>query len=107
MRKLVLAVLLAGALAGCGGVDEAEKDAAIAAARAVYEKERLAGTEFQRGPCIANPLPDPSSNWVVDVAHDPRRPEDDDPANQCSAYRDGKAEHSVELDPDGNLIRAK
>ncbi len=81
-------------------------DAAIAAARAAYEKERIAGTDFRRGPCIANPLPAPS-NWVADVAHDPRRPVDDDPANQCSAYREGQADHFVELDPDGNVIRAK
>ncbi len=106
MRKVALASLLAAALAGCGGVDEAEKDAAIAAARAAYEKERIAGTDFRRGPCIANPLPAPS-NWVADVAHDPRRPVDDDPANQCSAYREGQADHFVELDPDGNVIRAK
>ena len=106
MRRVALTSLVVAALAGCGGVDEAEKDAAIAAARAAYEKERIAGTNFRPGPCIANPLP-ALSNWVVDVAHEPRRPVDDDPANQCSAYREGKADHFVELDPDGNLIRAK
>ena len=107
MRTVALTVLLATALAGCGGVDEAEKDAAVAAGRAAYEKERLAGADLERGPCLADPLPAPASNWVADVAHDPRRPGDDDPANQCSAYREGKAEHFVELDPDGNVIRAE
>jgi hypothetical protein len=105
-----LLVSVAGAVvlaAGCGGVDEAERQAAIGAARAVYEKERLAGKDFSSGPCLANPLPPPNENWVADVAHDPRRPVDDDPANQCSAYRDGRADHFVELDPDGRLIRAE
>ncbi len=107
MRRVALVAVLVAVLAGCGGVDEAEKDAAIAAARAAYEKERLEGGDLKRGPCIANPLPAPTSDWVADIAHDPRRPVDDDPANQCSAYREGKAEHFVELDPDGNLIRAE
>jgi hypothetical protein len=43
--------------------------------------------------------------WVVDVAHDPRQAVDDDPANQCEAYREGEADHFVELDPQGRLIR--
>jgi hypothetical protein len=46
-------------------------------------------------------------NWVADVAHDPRQPVDDDPANQCEEFRAGEAEHFVELDPDGNVIRVE
>jgi hypothetical protein len=109
VRRSLVGCLSAVAVvaAGCGGVDEAERQAAIAAARGVYEKERLAGTDFSRGPCLANPLPSPNADWVADVAHDPRRDVDDDPANQCSAYREGRAEHFVELDPDGRLIRAE
>ncbi len=106
-RALVCASAALFVATGCGGVDEAERQAAIGAARAEYERERLAGTDFSRGPCIANPLPAPNANWVADVAHDPRQDVDDDPANQCSAYRDGEAEHFVELDPDGRLIRAE
>ena len=41
-----------------------------------------------------------------DVAHDPRQAVDDDPANQCAAYRSGEAHHFVELDPDGRFIRS-
>jgi hypothetical protein len=102
-----IAVVSALAAPGCGGVDEAERQAAIAAAKAVYEKARLEGTDFSRGPCIADPLPAPNSNWVADVAHDPRRDVDDDPSNQCSSYRKGDADHFVELDPQGNVIRAE
>jgi hypothetical protein len=107
VRRLVAVLALTAVATACGGVDEAERQAAIAAARAVYEKERLAGVDFSRGPCLANPLPPPSADWVADVAHEPRRDVDDDPANQCSAYREGEAEHFVELDPDGRLIRAE
>jgi hypothetical protein len=106
-RLLLCASGVAVLAAGCGGVDEAERQAAIVAARAVYEKERLAGRDFSGGPCLANPLPAPNAEWVVDVAHEPRRDVDDDPANQCSAYREGEADHFVELDPDGELIRAE
>jgi hypothetical protein len=48
-------------------------------------------------------LPD----WVADIAHRPRQAVDEDPANQCEAIRSGDAHHFVELDPDGNLIRAE
>ncbi|MBD0289865.1 MAG: hypothetical protein ICV74_01310 [Thermoleophilia bacterium] len=105
------AAATAGALvvlaASCGGVDEAERGAAIAAARAAYEKAELEGTDFSRGPCLADPLPPPADDWVADVAHDPRTKVDGDPANQCAAYRSGKAGHFVELDPNGDLIRAE
>ena len=45
--------------------------------------------------------------WVVDIAHSPRLSIDDLPENQCPAYLQGSAQHFVELDPKGNLIRAK
>ena len=38
---------------------------------------------------------------------EPRLPLDDDPANQCRRYRDGEAHHFVELDENGNLLRAE
>lgn len=44
---------------------------------------------------------------LVALAHDPRQEVDDRPENQCEAYRSGEAGRFVELDPDGNLIRAQ
>jgi hypothetical protein len=44
---------------------------------------------------------------VADIAHDPRLPLDDDPANQCQRYRNGEAHHFVELDENGQLIKAQ
>ncbi|MBI4092362.1 MAG: hypothetical protein HY420_00365 [Candidatus Kerfeldbacteria bacterium] len=80
------------------------REAAVIEAKAIYVKLESQGTDFSQGPCISNNLlPD----WVADVAHNPRQPVDDQPANQCSAYREGQARHFVELDPDGQLIRAQ
>jgi hypothetical protein len=98
---LAVSVLLLGACGG--GVDQGEKNAAVAAARAAYEDAKAEGVDFTNGPCLGVIM----DNWVADVAHDPRQKVDDDPANQCEAYRSGEADHFVELDPDGNLIRAQ
>lgn len=81
----------------------ATKEAAIAAAKTVYVKVEADGTDFSNGPCISNNL---MPDWVADVAHNPRQAVDDLPENQCSAYRQGTAHHFVELDPEGQLIRA-
>jgi hypothetical protein len=102
------AVALATVLVvGCGGgPSEAEKDKAAAAAKAAYAKAEMAGTDFSKGPCIAERLPG-LPDWVADVAHDPRQSVDDQPANQCARFRNGEAGHFVELDPNGKLIRAQ
>lgn len=103
MRAALLLATLAVA-AGCGGgADEDERDRAIAAAEAAYQEARAEGVELEDGPCLGVVL----ENWVADVAHEPRQEVDDRPENQCEAYRSGEAEHFVELDPDGNLIRAE
>jgi hypothetical protein len=103
VRRVLVPVAVAFLLAGCGGVDEAEREAAIAAARAAYAKAKAEGEDLSRGPCLGTVLP----NWVADVAHDPRLDVDDQPENQCEAYRSGEVEHFVELDPEGNVIRAE
>ena len=103
MRRPVVLVALALA-AGCGGdSDDGERERAIAAAHVAYEEAAAAGTDFADGPCLGVVL----ENWVADIAHDPREEVDDRPENQCEAYRSGEAEHFVELDPDGDLIRAE
>jgi hypothetical protein len=104
MASSVVALALATGCGGGGPGDE-EKDRAVAAAEDAYREARAQGVDLERGPCIAEELPGLSA-WVADVAHDPREDVDDDPANQCQRYRDGEAEHFVELTPDGELIRA-
>jgi hypothetical protein len=82
-----------------------ERDRAISQAERFYAAAVAREADFARGPCIAEQLPG-QPDWVVDVAHDPRLPVDDEVANQCARYRAGKAHHFVELDPRGRLIRA-
>ena len=97
------ALLLAGCGSSSGGSDT--KDA-IAAAKHAYAKAKSSGEDLGPGPCIAERLPG-LGDWVADVAHDPRRPVDDRPANQCRRFRAGEAHHFVELTPDGHVIRAQ
>jgi hypothetical protein len=77
---------------------------AIAAAKFLVAGQ--AKRDLSEGPCLSEGLPG-MSDWAVDVAHDPRQPVDDQPANQCGSVRDGKTRHFVELTPDGKLIRAQ
>jgi hypothetical protein len=60
--------------------------------------------DFSCGPCLSDAL---MPDWVLDVAHNPRQAMDDLPSNQCPSFREGRAKHFVELDLEGNLIRAK
>jgi hypothetical protein len=102
-----IAAVLIATLAGCGGssgsTDE-DKDKAIAAAKFIYAGK--AKEDLSAGPCLSEGIPG-LSDWVVDIAHDPRQAVDDQPANQCQSYRDGRTHHFVELTPDGQLIRAE
>jgi hypothetical protein len=104
LLALVVPVLLVGC--GAGSPSQDVRDRAVNEAMAAYHQAKLDGTDLSRGPCIAEQLPG-LSDWVADVAHDPREPVDDAPANQCRRFRSGQAHHFVELDPSGNLIRAQ
>jgi hypothetical protein len=106
---LVAAVLggIAPGIAGCGDgsrASQADRDKAITAARFLYAGQGK--RDLRSGPCLSQSLPG-LSDWAVDVAHDPRQPVDDQPANQCRSYRDGQTHHFVELTPNGRLIRAQ
>jgi hypothetical protein len=57
---------------------------------------------MSRGPCLGVI----KEGWVADVAHDSRQEVDDRRENQCAAYREGRVEHFVELDPEGTFIRS-
>ncbi|HEX5167287.1 MAG TPA: hypothetical protein VFV93_17905 [Thermomicrobiales bacterium] len=103
---LLLLLILTAAQTGCisDDQDSDNRDQAINEAQRAYAAKLAEGTDFSSGPCIAEEVID---DWSVDIAHDPRQAIDDDPANQCTAYRNGTTHHFVELDPEGNLIRAK
>ncbi len=80
-----------------------DRDLAIQKAKELFEQKRAEGMDFSNGPCLSDEIiPD----WCADVAHNPRHPVDNRPENQCQSYREGRVHHFVELDPEGNLIRA-
>ncbi len=61
------------------------------------------GMNLTNGPCLGNPLG--NSDWVCDVAHNPRQMVDNLPENQCSAFRNGTAHHFIEVDENCKVIR--
>lgn len=82
---------------------KSEESLAISKAKELYNQKKKEGVDFQNGPCLGLIL----ENWVADVAHSPRQDIDNDPQNQCADFIEGRASHFVELDPQGNLIRAQ
>jgi hypothetical protein len=109
MCRFAIVVVALFFVAGCGsgsGASQSDKDKAVAAARVVFHEAQAGGRDLSAGPCISERLPG-VSDWAADVAHDPRQPVDDEPANQCSSFRAGQTHHFVELTPDGQLIRAQ
>lgn len=108
-RAIILILFIPAVLTGCSDDDEVSEDErqrAIDAAMEVYAKVAGSDQDLSSGPCIAEELED-VPGWSVDIAHDPRQEIDNQPENQCQAYRDGETDHFVELDPEGNLIRAE
>ncbi len=106
---LFIAAFLILALAACGGGDngasQADRTKAVVAAKLLYQG-KAKSLDLSVGPCLAETVPG-LSDWVVDIAHDPRQAVDDQPQNQCRRFRDGDAHHFVELSPAGRLIRAE
>jgi hypothetical protein len=112
LLPFIAAVLAATTFSACGGGDDepsqSEKLQAIGQAQVAFQQAKVAGQDLSAGPCIAESLPAPGlTDWVADVAHDPRQPVDDQPQNQCQRFRNGDAHHFVELTPTGQLIRAQ
>lgn len=85
-------------------IPKSEIDTAVNQAKFLYSQRKETGEDFSSGPCLSNAL---MPGWVVDIVHKPRSAIDDLPGNQCPAYIEGKAQHFVELDTEGNLIRTK
>lgn len=102
LRRTGASLLLSGLLlGGCGDSAEADEQT-IGLAKDAYQRAKARGVDMARGPCLGVIKED----WVADVAHDPRQDVDDEPENQCEAYRSGEADHFIELDPEGEFIRS-
>lgn len=59
--------------------------------------------ELENGPCLSNEV---APGWVCDIAHSPRQDVDNNASNQCSAFREGRATHFVEVDTNCRFIKA-
>ncbi len=79
-------------------------DTVVNQAKYLYRINQERGLDFSKGPCLSNAL---MPGWVLDIVHNPRQPDDDLAQNQCAAFTEGKALHFVELDINGNLVRAR
>lgn len=134
MKKLLFALLLPLALSACtfgqkvsntaseaagdagtlvnkatGVTDTAIKKAAdlkfaTARAKEFYSSLVSQGEDLASGPCLTDNL---TSGWVADLVHNPRMDVDNKPENQCPSYVNGTAKHFVELDLQGNFVRAE
>ncbi|MFH0873882.1 MAG: hypothetical protein V1846_03560 [Candidatus Komeilibacteria bacterium] len=95
------------ATTGLGAIPQgqaAAKDLAIAQAKTIWQQKTVLGEDLTAGPCLSEKIiPD----WAADIAHNPRQESDNLSANQCRSYLQGQTHHFVELDPQGNLIRAE
>jgi hypothetical protein len=101
INKLTFILFALFFISGC---QISQKDQEKAAELCIKEcRDRLdKGEDFSRGPCLSSQIiPD----WVCDIAHNPRRDIDNQPENQCSAFRERTALHFVELDENCSLIR--
>jgi uncharacterized iron-regulated membrane protein len=90
-------------------VEKTDEEQAIEAAKEIFVQKKKEGLNMSSGPCISEKLeldPPLSEWWVADVAHSPRIAEDNKPENQCQSWGEGKAKHFVELDLNGDLIKA-
>jgi len=102
-RILFILFLLFSFCLGC--ISEGSKvSSGDAVSACVLECQNLKSTaNYSNGPCLSNEI---MPDWVCDVAHNPRQGVDNQPENQCSSFREGKAHHFVEVDENCLLIRS-
>jgi hypothetical protein len=116
LRTLIIGVFVVGIIIGLYFlffnqqelVEEKEvtytEEELIKMAQDLFNEKKQQGIDMENGPCLTNEL---IPGWVVDVAHSPRQTVDNQMENQCLSFREGKAEHFIELDLEGNLIKIK
>ena len=107
MKKLFFIVILITIilLCGCANQGETEIDRLKQSCIKTCQEALDQGRDLSNGPCLLNPMTD-NTDWVCDVAHQPRQAVDDITDNQCSAFRNRLASHFIEVDPNCNFIKS-
>jgi hypothetical protein len=72
---------------------------AITCAADLYSKAKA--TTMLSSQCLGICL-----DYAVDIVHVPRTDDDNKPENQCSDFKAGNVHHFIELDKEGNIVRA-
>ena len=85
-----------------------ESQIAFQKSEEIYQQAVEQGLDLSNGPCLSNALHGnadyPETMWVFDIVHEPRQEIDNQPENQCSAFREGKAKNYIEFSLEGELI---
>src|SRR5438105_6540330 len=97
--RILLLLALAGVPLAAGAVTSKDKAEQQAPQICKQARAQFSDEQWKKGPCLSDGK-SPLADWVVDVAHSPRAPVDDDAQNQCPAFRSGKIAHFVEVDTD-------
>lgn len=109
MKLLIILILLVLLIAGCTQAKDVKQQAIDLCIQICRVNPVNAPLErvYANGPCLSDKNSDWNiTDWVCDVAHNPRQPVDDEPENQCQDFRNGKAHHFVEVDTSCSFIRA-
>jgi hypothetical protein len=109
MKLLIILILLVLLIAGCTQAKDIKQQAIDLCTQICRVNPVNAPLErvYVNGPCLSDSNPDWNiTDWVCDVAYNPRQPVDDLPENQCQAFINSQAHHFVEVDPSCNFIRA-
>jgi uncharacterized protein YceK len=102
---LLLAVIGVVIISGC--TQQASQDVSEQAKTECIALCKASAADLSNGPCLSDNNPGwKTSDWACDVAHSPRQAIDNQPENQCAAFREGKAHHFVEVDPGCGFIKA-
>ena len=104
MERMFAALALVVLLCGCTSqpANQADAEKAQDACAAACITALSGGQDLGNGPCLSNQVID---DWVCDVAHSPREAVDNQPENQCPAFRNGDAHHFVEVDSKCNVLK--
>jgi hypothetical protein len=109
MKALLSSLIIIILFSGCISQNTSERERAIAVC---IEACRNYNGNLSNGPCLLNPMNAEKdfpglSKWVCDVAHSPRQNVDNLSENQCSSYREGVANHFVEVDQNCSFIKSE